>query len=54
MPQPRYIDESGRNPDPSGVQNFFSSLARSYKEKQDEDTIGNILAEYGQNMEDAR
>lgn len=54
MPQIQMIDSTPRKQEPTGVQEFFSKLASSYKEKQDEDTIGNILAEYGQNMEDAR
>lgn len=54
MPQIQMIDSTPRKQEPTGVQEFFSKLASSYKEKQEEDTIGNILAEYGQNMEDAR
>lgn len=53
MPQVQVVDTTERKPEPTGVQELFSKLGQAYKEKQENDTIGNILKEYHQNAQDA-
>lgn len=53
MPQPRVLDLTERSAEPSGVENFFSRLGKSYKDQEDRVEIGKLLSEYKQNREDA-
>lgn len=53
MPQVQVVDTTPRNPDPSGVQEFFSKLGKSFKDQQDRVEIGELLEQYKQNREDA-
>lgn len=53
MPQVQVVDTTQRNPDPSGVQEFFSKLGKSFKDQQDRMEIGELLEQYKQNRDDA-
>lgn len=50
MPAPRVIETSSYDPEPHGVEKFFSSLGKSYRDKADRDEIGSILKNYEQNI----
>jgi hypothetical protein len=55
MPQPRVLDfTQSEQRDPSGVEELFSSIGKSYKDEADRNQIGEILKEYSQNQEDAK
>jgi len=45
MPSPRVLDLTERAPEPTGVEELFSKVAKLYKEDKDQDTIGKILAD---------
>lgn len=53
MPQIQIIGNPERAPEPTGVQDFFSRLGKSYKDENDRVEIGKILGEYQSNREDA-
>ena len=53
MPQIQSIRTLPENQEPNSVDKFFTRISQQYKERQDQDTIGNILDEYEQNREDA-
>lgn len=49
MPSPRVLDLTERPPEPTGIEKFFSKVALTYKDQQDQDTVGNILKDYQAN-----
>ncbi len=53
MPSLQIVNTTRDKPEPTGVPEFFSKLSESYKEKQDQDTIGNLISEYQGNREKA-
>jgi len=53
MPQVQFVDSTPNKPEPTGVQEFFSNLSKTYKDSKDKDTFGNLLKEYSQNTEAA-
>ncbi len=53
MPSVQVVDLTEREPEPTGVQEFFSKLGKSFKDKQDQVEIGSILEKYKQNRQDA-
>ena len=53
MPQVQSINPYQSNPDPTGVEQFFSKLGKDYKDKSDRVEIGNLIGQYQQNREDA-
>ncbi len=53
MPQVQVVDTTERAPEPTGVEQFFSKLGKSYKDENDRVEIGKILDEYKANREDA-
>src|SRR4051812_27742633 len=53
MPQLQVVDTTERSPEPTGVQEFFSKLGKSYKDDADRVEIGNLIDEYKTNREDA-
>lgn len=52
MPQVQVIDTTPNKPEPTGVQEFFSKLSKSYKDKADQDQIAGILKEHQANQTD--
>lgn len=46
------IDTTPNTPEPTGVQELFSKLAKSCKDKEDQEQINKILEEYQKNRED--
>lgn len=53
MPQVQTVDLTQREPEPTGVQEFFSKLGKSYKDKADQVEIGSLIEEYQKNRQDA-
>jgi hypothetical protein len=53
MPQVQQVDLTQREPEPTGVQEFFSKLGKSFKDKEDRVEIGKLLDQYKQNRNDA-
>jgi len=53
MPQVQTVDLTPREPEPTGVQEFFSKLGKSYKDQADRVEIGALLDKYKQNRDDA-
>lgn len=53
MPQVQVVDTTENQPDPTGLEQFFSKLGKSYKDDSDRVEIGNLINEYKQNREDA-
>lgn len=53
MPQLQVVDTTERKPEPTGLEEFFSKLGKSYKDQSDRMEIGNLLNEYKANREDA-
>jgi len=53
MPQVQFVDSTENKPEPTGVEQFFSKLGKSLKDKKDQEEIGNIISSYQQNREDA-
>lgn len=53
MPQLQAINTTRAEPPPSALPEFFSKLSQSYKDQQDQDTIGNLISEYQGNRENA-
>lgn len=53
MPQLQVVDTTERAPEPTGVQEFFSKLGKSYKDDSDRVEIGNLIKQYQDNREDA-
>lgn len=52
MPQVQVVDTTENQPDPTGLENFFSKLGKSYQDDRDRFEIGNLINEYKQNRED--
>lgn len=53
MPQLQVVDTTERPPEPTGVEQFFSKLGKSYKDQSDRVEIGNLLKDYKQNRDDS-
>lgn len=53
MPQVQVVDTTENQPDPTGVEQFFSRLGKSYRDDADRVEIGKLLDTYKQNREDA-
>ena len=53
MPQVQVVDTTENPPDPTGVQEFFSKLGKSYKDQSDRVEIGKLIDEYKGNRKDA-
>jgi hypothetical protein len=53
MPQVQTVDLTQREPEPTGVQEFFSKLGKSYKDQSDRVEIGSILEKYQKNRQNA-
>jgi len=53
MPQIQVVDTTENKPEPSGVQEFFSKLAKSYKEREEQNAIDNLINDYKNNRENA-
>lgn len=53
MPQIQVVDTTENKPEPSGVQEFFSKLAKSYKEREEQNTIDTLINDYKNNRENA-
>lgn len=53
MPQVQVVDTTENKPEPTGVQEFFSKLGKSYKDEADRVEIEKILDEYKANRQDA-
>lgn len=53
MPQVQVVDTTQNQPEPTGIQEFFSKLGKSYKDKSDQVEIGKLIGDYKQNREDA-
>jgi hypothetical protein len=53
MPQVQVVDTTERPPEPTGVEQFFSRLGKSYKDESDRVEIGKLIDEYKTNREDA-
>ena len=46
------VDSTPNKPEPTSVQQFFSRLGKDYKDKADQQEIGNLLSQYQQNRQD--
>lgn len=53
MPQVQVIDTTPRNPDPTGVEKFFSRIGEEYKNRADQNQIGNLIGQYQENRQQA-
>lgn len=53
MPQVQVVDTTERPAEPTGVEQFFSKLGKSYKDKSDRVEIGKLIDEYKTNRQDA-
>lgn len=53
MPQVQVVDTTENQPEPTGLENFFSKLGKSYKDDSDRVQIGSLINEYKQNRQDA-
>lgn len=53
MPQVQVVDTTENKPEPTGVEEFFSKLGKSYKDQEDRVEIGKLIDEYKTNREDA-
>jgi hypothetical protein len=53
MPALQVVDTTPRKPEPTGVEQFFSKIAKSYKDQSDRDQIGEIINEYSSNRQEA-
>lgn len=53
MPQVQVVDTTENQPEPTGLENFFSKLGKSYKDDSDRVQIGSLIKDYKQNREDA-
>src|SRR3982750_882070 len=53
MPEVQFVDTTENHPDPTGVQEFFSKLGKSYRDKNDRVEIGKLIDDYKTNREDA-
>ena len=52
MPQIQVLPALERDPDPNGVQKFFSKIGEYYNDKQDRTTVGRISKEYSEHAND--
>ena len=52
MPQVQVVDTTENPPEPTGVQEFFSKLGKSYKDQSDRVEIGKLIDEYKANRND--
>ena len=53
MPSLQIVDSTQRKQEPSGVEEFFSKLGKSYKDDADRVEIGKLIDEYKTNRQDA-
>jgi hypothetical protein len=53
MPQVQVVDTTENKPEPTGVEQFFSKLGKSYKDESDRVEIGKLLDDYKENREQA-
>ena len=53
MPQVQIVDSTENKPEPTGVEEFFSKLGKSYQDQSDRAEIGKLIDEYKANREDA-
>jgi hypothetical protein len=53
MPQVQVVDTTENKPEPTGVEELFSKLGKSYKDKQDRVEIGGLIESYKNNRQDA-
>lgn len=53
MPQVQVVDTTENQPDPTGVEQFFSKLGKSYKDQADRVEIGTLIDSYKKNRDDA-
>jgi len=53
MPSLQVVDTTERKPEPTGVEEFFSKLGKSYRDENDRVEIGKLIDEYKTNREDA-
>ena len=53
MPQLQVVNTTRDKPEPTGVQEFFSKLGKSYQEDRDKVEIGNIIDQYKNNRNNA-
>jgi len=53
MPSLQVVDTTERPPEPTGVEQFFSKLGKSYKDQSDRVEIGKLLQDYKQNRQSA-
>src|ERR1700727_2580419 len=53
MPQVQIVDSTPNEPEPTGVEKFFSKLGKSYQDQNDRVEIGKLLDEYRNNRDDA-
>lgn len=53
MPQIQVVDTTERPPEPTGVEQFFSNLGKSYRDRADRLEIDRLIEEYKTNREDA-
>ena len=53
MPQIQTINTSRDKPDPTGIEKFFSRLSQQYKEREDNQQIGQLLEQYKANRDQA-
>ena len=53
MPAVQIVDSTPRKQEPTGVEEFFSKLGKSYKDESDRVEIGKLLEDYQSNRQDA-
>lgn len=53
MPQVQVVDTTENQPEPTGLENFFSKLGKSYKDDSDRVQIGSLINEYKENRQNA-
>lgn len=52
MPSLQVVDTTENKPEPTGVQEFFSKLGKSYKDQADRVEIGKLIDDYSKNRQD--
>lgn len=53
MPSLQVVDTTERKPEPTGVEEFFSKLGKSFKDQNDRVEIGKLIEDYKNNRDDA-
>lgn len=53
MPQVQVVDTTENQPEPTGVEQFFSRLGKSYRDDADRVEIGKLIQEYKTNQDNA-